>query len=194
MCTASFPVGTRSPLPFWKILCLATLCFRSSVESFYAVEGLGTGLALCVWMHAYIYIYIRLWWRTYLCVCSRVHTCLYMCMYIHLHIALRMEALQTSETLVKSTRCYKSGDSHLHSHRRENIESYKSLCFGGYRTCACSSQFVGIFPCKLLIRSIIDICLCIWFVCVCVCVCVCIYMYDAAMLACSSFKPRFHCV
>jgi hypothetical protein len=42
-------------------------------------------------------------------------------------IALMMEAVQTSETLVnsyKSTQCYNSEDSHLHSHHRENLKSY----------------------------------------------------------------------
>jgi hypothetical protein len=42
-------------------------------------------------------------------------------------IALMMEAARTSETLVKlyqTTRCYNPGDSHLHTHRRENLKSY----------------------------------------------------------------------
>jgi hypothetical protein len=41
--------------------------------------------------------------------------------------ALMMEAVQTSETLVnsyQSTRRYNPEDSHLHSHRRENLKSY----------------------------------------------------------------------
>jgi hypothetical protein len=40
-----------------------------------------------------------------------------------------MEAARTSETLVQlyqTTRCYNPEDSHLHTHRRENIKSY--LC------------------------------------------------------------------
>jgi hypothetical protein len=42
-------------------------------------------------------------------------------------IALMMEAVQTSEALVKlhqSARCYNPENSHLHIHRRENLESY----------------------------------------------------------------------
>jgi hypothetical protein len=41
--------------------------------------------------------------------------------------ALMMEPVQTSETFVnshQSTRRYKPEDSHLHSHRRENLKSY----------------------------------------------------------------------
>jgi hypothetical protein len=43
-------------------------------------------------------------------------------------IALMMEAVRTSETLVKSyqsTRRYNPEDSHLHGHRRENLKSYQ---------------------------------------------------------------------
>jgi hypothetical protein len=39
-----------------------------------------------------------------------------------------MEAARTSETLVKlyqTTRCYNPEDSHLHTHRRENLKSYE---------------------------------------------------------------------
>jgi hypothetical protein len=42
-------------------------------------------------------------------------------------IALMMEAARTSETLVQlyqTTRCYNPEDSHLHTHRRENLKSY----------------------------------------------------------------------
>jgi hypothetical protein len=42
-------------------------------------------------------------------------------------IALMMKAIQTSETLVnsyQSTRHYNPEDSHLYSHRRENLKSY----------------------------------------------------------------------
>jgi hypothetical protein len=42
-------------------------------------------------------------------------------------IALMMEAVQTSETLVtshQSTRRYNPEDSNLHSHRRANVTSY----------------------------------------------------------------------
>jgi hypothetical protein len=42
-------------------------------------------------------------------------------------IALMMEAARTSETLVKlyqTTRRYNPEDSHLHTHRRENLKSY----------------------------------------------------------------------
>jgi hypothetical protein len=38
-----------------------------------------------------------------------------------------MEAARTSETLVKlyqTTRCYNPEDSHLNTHRRENLKSY----------------------------------------------------------------------
>jgi hypothetical protein len=44
-------------------------------------------------------------------------------------IALMMEAAKTSETLVnfyQTTRRYNPEDSHLHTHRRENLKSY--LC------------------------------------------------------------------
>jgi hypothetical protein len=43
-------------------------------------------------------------------------------------IALMMEAARTSETLVnfyQTTRRYNPEDSHLHTHRRENLKSYK---------------------------------------------------------------------
>jgi hypothetical protein len=42
-------------------------------------------------------------------------------------IALMMEAARTSETLVnfyQTTRRYNPEDSHLHTHRRENLKSY----------------------------------------------------------------------
>jgi hypothetical protein len=42
-------------------------------------------------------------------------------------IALMMEAARTSETLInfyQTTRCYNPEDSHLHTHRRENLKSY----------------------------------------------------------------------
>jgi type IV secretory pathway TrbD component len=42
-------------------------------------------------------------------------------------IALMMEAARTSETLVnfyQATRRYNPEDSHLHTHRRENLKSY----------------------------------------------------------------------
>jgi hypothetical protein len=42
--------------------------------------------------------------------------------------ALMMEAARTSETLINSyqtTRCYNPEDSHLHTHRRENLKSNK---------------------------------------------------------------------
>jgi hypothetical protein len=41
-----------------------------------------------------------------------------------------MEAARTSETLVnlyQTTRCYNPEDSHLHTHRRENLESYLAI-------------------------------------------------------------------
>jgi hypothetical protein len=43
---------------------------------------------------------------------------------------LMMEAVQTSETLVnsyQSTWCYNPEDSHLHSHRHENLKSHLTL-------------------------------------------------------------------
>jgi hypothetical protein len=43
-----------------------------------------------------------------------------------------MEAARTSETLVKlyqTTRCYNPEDSHLHTHRRENLKSYNEASF-----------------------------------------------------------------
>jgi hypothetical protein len=45
-----------------------------------------------------------------------------------------MEAARTSETLVnfyQTTQCYNPEDSHLHTHRRENLKSYLEIaCFG----------------------------------------------------------------
>jgi hypothetical protein len=41
-----------------------------------------------------------------------------------------MEAARTSETLVQlyqTTRCYNPEDSHLHTHRRENLKSYQVM-------------------------------------------------------------------
>jgi hypothetical protein len=43
------------------------------------------------------------------------------------YIALMMEAARTSETLAnfyQTTRRYNPEDSHLHTHRRENLKSY----------------------------------------------------------------------
>jgi hypothetical protein len=44
-------------------------------------------------------------------------------------IALMMEAARTSETLVnyQTTRRYNTEDSHLHTHRRENLKSYPTF-------------------------------------------------------------------
>jgi hypothetical protein len=57
---------------------------------------------------------------------------------IQAQIALMMEAARTSETLVnfyQTTRRYKTEDSHLRTHRRENLKSYLLLTnffiFGG---------------------------------------------------------------
>jgi hypothetical protein len=47
-------------------------------------------------------------------------------------IALVMEAARTSETLVnvyQTTRRYNPDDSHLHTHRRENLKSYSVTQF-----------------------------------------------------------------
>jgi hypothetical protein len=47
-------------------------------------------------------------------------------------IALMMHAVRTSETSVNfnvTTRRYISEDSKLHTRRRENLKSYKFLCF-----------------------------------------------------------------
>jgi hypothetical protein len=47
-------------------------------------------------------------------------------------IALMMEAARTSETLVsfyQTTRRYNPEDSHLRTHRRENLKSYKEKTF-----------------------------------------------------------------
>jgi hypothetical protein len=47
-------------------------------------------------------------------------------------IALMMEAAGTSETLVnfyQTTRRYNPEDSHLHTHRRENLKSYSCTKF-----------------------------------------------------------------
>jgi hypothetical protein len=48
-------------------------------------------------------------------------------------IALMVEAARASETLVKlyqTTRCYNPEDSHLHTHRRENLKSYIHFILG----------------------------------------------------------------
>jgi hypothetical protein len=48
-------------------------------------------------------------------------------------IALMMEAARTSETLVnfyQTTRRYNPEDSHLHTHRRENLKSYLESVIG----------------------------------------------------------------
>jgi hypothetical protein len=45
-------------------------------------------------------------------------------------IALMMEAARTSETLVnyyQNTRCYNPEDSHLRTHRRDNLKSYYKM-------------------------------------------------------------------
>jgi hypothetical protein len=52
-------------------------------------------------------------------------------------IALMMEAAGTSETLVQlyqTTRCYNPEDSHLHTHRRENLKSYLICRYIGITT------------------------------------------------------------
>jgi hypothetical protein len=51
-------------------------------------------------------------------------------------IALMMEAARTSETLVnfyQTTRSYNPEDSHLRTHRRENLKSY--LIIGKFNKC-----------------------------------------------------------
>jgi hypothetical protein len=61
-----------------------------------------------------------------------VAPCRLVCVYQRL-IVLIMEAVQTSKTMANSYRSawrYTPGDSHLHSHRRENLKSYQvSNCF-----------------------------------------------------------------
>jgi hypothetical protein len=50
------------------------------------------------------------------------------CSLVKGRIALTMEATRTSETLVnvyQTTRRYNPEDSHLRTHRRENLKSYK---------------------------------------------------------------------
>jgi hypothetical protein len=45
-----------------------------------------------------------------------------------------MEAARTSETLVQlyqTTRCYNPEDSHLHTHRRENLKSHLKVSSDG---------------------------------------------------------------
>jgi hypothetical protein len=45
-------------------------------------------------------------------------------------IALMVEAARTSETLVnfyQTARLYNPEDSHLHTHRRENLKSYQGV-------------------------------------------------------------------
>jgi hypothetical protein len=50
-------------------------------------------------------------------------------------IALMMEAARTSETLVnfyQTTRLYNPEDSHLRTHRRENLKSYFYILISGF--------------------------------------------------------------
>jgi hypothetical protein len=57
--------------------------------------------------------------------------------------ALMMEAARTSETLVQlyqTTRCYNPEDSHLHTHRGENLKSYEDA--------SCPRERHGIFSNK----------------------------------------------
>jgi formate hydrogenlyase subunit 3/multisubunit Na+/H+ antiporter MnhD subunit len=66
-------------------------------------------------------------WLTDSYISNRFHV-------LGLLIALMMEAARTSETLVnfyQTTRRYNPEDSHLHTHRRENLKSYYAtfLCF-----------------------------------------------------------------
>jgi hypothetical protein len=53
-------------------------------------------------------------------------------------IALMMEAARTSKTLVnfyQTTWRYNPEDSHLRTHRRENLKSYMNICFAAlYRS------------------------------------------------------------
>jgi hypothetical protein len=47
-------------------------------------------------------------------------------------IALMMESVRTPETLVnlhQTTRWYNPEDSHLYTHRRENLKSYNIFCY-----------------------------------------------------------------
>jgi hypothetical protein len=56
-----------------------------------------------------------------------------------------MEAAKTSETLVnfyQTTRRYNPEDSHLRTHRRENLKSYKVVIYAGSLTFPLKEQTV----------------------------------------------------
>jgi hypothetical protein len=60
-------------------------------------------------------------------------------------IALMMEAARTSETLVnfyQTTRRYNPEDSHLRTHRRENLKSYSNETYTSIKSVECLEQLI----------------------------------------------------
>jgi hypothetical protein len=63
-------------------------------------------------------------------------------------IALMMEAARTSETLVnfyRTTRRYNPEDSHLRTHRRENLKSYNNNSLRHLQNCNIKMNLLNIF-------------------------------------------------